>query len=160
MPKCAHVNIVKHFIGLWRGDYGSQAMPKNSKWCSIQMFGVAHPVSYKSIHGLIVQLLIGKNCEPLRPARLWAVQNLDIAVHSCTRTRKRCSIFLIHHLIFYTLPVVDIMSHSSNLIIGSTFNSAQGDFHIHSRDSESGMHNFMSVQKSILIDDPMKDFMT
>ena len=40
------------------------------------------------------------------------------------------------------LPVVE-MAHSANLIIGSTFNSAQGDFHIHNRDSdtESGMHN-------------------
>jgi len=32
------------------------------------------------------------------------------------------------------------MAHASNLIIGSTFNSAQGDFHIHNRDSESGLH--------------------
>jgi hypothetical protein len=44
----------------------------------------------------------------------------------------------------------------SNVIInGSTFNSAQGGFHIYDRDSESGMHDFMFVQKSILIDDPM-----
>ena len=54
------------------------------------------------------------------------------------------------------------MAHSSNLIIGSTFNSAQGDFHIHNRDSESGMHDFRFVQKSMLIDDPMnlKDFIS
>ena len=50
------------------------------------------------------------------------------------------------------------MIHSSNLIIGSTFNSAQGDIHINNRDSESGMHNFSSLQKIILIDDPTKDF--
>ena len=42
---------------------------------------------------------------------------------------------------------------------GGTFNSAQGDIHAHNRNSESGMRNFMSV-KSILIDDPMKDFVT
>ena len=57
------------------------------------------------------------------------------------------------------LSVVE-MGHSSNLsIIGSTFNSAHdGDLHIHNK--ESGMHNFRSVQKSILIDDrdAMKDF--
>ena len=62
-------------------------------------------------------------------------------------------------LLLYTLPVLK-MAHSSNIIIGSTFNSAQGDFHVHNRDSESGMHDFRSVQKTILIDDPMKDFMT
>jgi hypothetical protein len=56
------------------------------------------------------------------------------------------------------LPVEE-MAHSSNVIInGSTFNSAQGDIHINNKDS--GMHGFMSVQKSILIDDPMKDFIS
>ena len=58
------------------------------------------------------------------------------------------------------LPVVE-MAHSSNVIIqGGTFNSAQGDFHINNNDS--GMHNFTGrfVQKSILIDDQMKDFIT
>jgi hypothetical protein len=49
------------------------------------------------------------------------------------------------------------MAHSNVVNQGSTFNSAQGD-QIHNRDSESGMHDFRSVQKSILIDDPMKDF--
>ena len=50
------------------------------------------------------------------------------------------------------------MAHSSNVMIhGSTFISAQGDLHIHNR-NESGKHNFMSVQKSILIDDWIKDF--
>ena len=61
----------------------------------------------------------------------------------------------------YTLSLVELenlleMAHSSNLIIGSTFNSAQGDFHIHNtKDSDSGMHNFRSVQnlKSLLIND-------
>ena len=44
------------------------------------------------------------------------------------------------------------IAHSSNVMIqasGSTFNSAQGDIHIHNRDSESGTHNFRFVQKSI-----------
>ena len=51
------------------------------------------------------------------------------------------------------------MAHSSNVMIhGSTFISAQGDLHIHNRDSESGKHSFMSVQKSILIDEWIKDF--
>ena len=59
-----------------------------------------------------------------------------------------------------TLPAVE-MAHSSNVIIhGGTFNSAQGDLHINNKDS--GMQDFigLSVQKSILIDDPMKDLMT
>ena len=30
----------------------------------------------------------------------------------------------------------------------------RGDFHIHNRDSESGMHNFMSVQNLKTVDDP------
>ena len=59
-----------------------------------------------------------------------------------------------------TLPVVE-MDHSSNVFIHrSTFNSAQGDFHVHTRDSESGMHNFRSVHTSILINDTMKDFVS
>jgi hypothetical protein len=54
------------------------------------------------------------------------------------------------------------MANSSNVLIhGSIFNSAQGDFHIHNRDSESGMHDFrFIIQKSTLIDDPMKDFIS
>ena len=61
----------------------------------------------------------------------------------------------------YTLPVVE-MAHSSNVIIhGGTFNSAQGSFHINNdSDKDLGMHDLRSVQKSILIDDPMKDFVT
>ena len=55
------------------------------------------------------------------------------------------------------LPVVE-MAHVSNVFIhGGTFNSAH-DLHINDRDPESGMHDFRSVQKSIFIDDPMKDF--
>jgi hypothetical protein len=52
------------------------------------------------------------------------------------------------------------MAHFSNAIIhGSTFNSVQGDLRINDKDPESGMHDdFRSVQKSTLIDDPMKDF--
>jgi hypothetical protein len=49
----------------------------------------------------------------------------------------------------------------SNVIIhGGAFSSlaAQGGFHVNNRDSESGVHNFRSVQKRILIDDPMQDF--
>ena len=56
-------------------------------------------------------------------------------------------------------PMVE-MAHSSDsnvFIQRSTFNSPQGDLHIHNRDSESGMHNLWSDQKSILIDDSMKD---
>ena len=37
----------------------------------------------------------------------------------------------------------------ANVIIhGGTFNSAQGDLHIHNRDPEFGVHDFMVVQKS------------
>ena len=44
------------------------------------------------------------------------------------------------------------MAQSSNVMFhGSTFNSAQRDFHIHNRDSESGKHDFMFIQKNILI---------
>ena len=66
------------------------------------------------------------------------------------------------HLTFYTFLVLAMaLSSNPNVFIhGSTFNSAQGDFHIHNGDSESGMHNFRSFQKSILIDDPIKDFVT
>jgi hypothetical protein len=63
--------------------------------------------------------------------------------------------FLTHHITSYTLE----MAHSSNVFInGSTFNSAQGDIHINNKDS--GMPHFRSVQKSILIDNPMKDFIS
>ena len=47
---------------------------------------------------------------------------------------------------------------SSVIIDGGTFISAQGDVSINNRDPEFGMHDFMSVLKRILIDDPMKDF--
>ena len=58
------------------------------------------------------------------------------------------------------LPVTEI-DHSPNVFIhGSTINSAQRDFHIHNKDSESGKHNFRSVRKSILIYHTMKDFVT
>ena len=59
--------------------------------------------------------------------------------------------FLTHHLNCYTLPVLEM----ANVIIhGGTFNSAQGDFHINNK--ESGMYNFNSVQKSLLIYDPIR----
>ena len=64
------------------------------------------------------------------------------------------------HLLNVYLPVVQ-MAHfkfSNAIIQGGTFNSAQGGLHVDNRDSKSGMHDFRSVQKSILIDDPMKDF--
>ena len=47
-------------------------------------------------------------------------------------------------------------SSSSFIINGSTFDRAQ-DFHIHNRDSESGMHDFRFIQKNIFINDQMKD---
>ena len=49
----------------------------------------------------------------------------------------------------YTLPMLE-MAHSSNVLIhGSTINSAQGDLHIHNRDSESGMqHQVRSEEHS------------
>jgi hypothetical protein len=47
----------------------------------------------------------------------------------------------------------------SNVIINeSTFNSAHGGLNIDNKDLEIGMHDFMSVLKWILIDEPMKDF--
>ena len=76
-----------------------------------------------------------------------------IAVHSCTYWITSINVPT-RHLTCYTLPVVEMGgSHSSNVMIhGSTINSAQRDVHIHNRDSESGMHDFKSVQKNILID--------
>jgi hypothetical protein len=52
-----------------------------------------------------------------------------------------------------TTTLVSGMTHSSNVMIhasGSTFNSAQGDFHIRNRDSESGMYNFGIVKGASL----------
>ena len=70
------------------------------------------------------------------------------------------SIFLTQHLTCYILPVVEMAHFSNAIIYGGTFNSAQGDLHINNRHPESGMHDFRSVRKSILIDDPMKDFIS
>ena len=73
------------------------------------------------------------------------VQNLDIAVH--LENEENLS-----HPPPHLLHVASVeMAHSSNLIIGSTFNSAQGDFHIHNRDSESGMHNFRFFPKRLTL---------
>jgi hypothetical protein len=81
-------------------------------------------------------------------------------VHSCTCLENEESMFHVshHHLTCYTYTMVEMALFSNVMIHGSTFNSAQGDFHIHNMYSESGMHDFRSVQKSILIDDPVKDF--
>ena len=81
---------------------------------------------------------------------------LCIAVH-IKETRNRCSIFLTHHLTRYTLHW-QVLEMANVNIHGGTFNSlaVQGDFHNNNKDS--GMHDFRSVQESILIDDPMKDF--
>ena len=81
------------------------------------------------------------------------------AVHTALiRERGIGVLSFTHHLTCYMLPVTEM---GSNIFIHrSTINSAQGDFHVHNRDSESGMHNFRSVQISILIGDPMKDFVT
>ena len=66
-----------------------------------------------------------------------------------TGNEKSMLIFLAYHL---------VMAHSSNIIIHRrTFNSGRGDFHINNKDS--GKHDFRS-QKSILIDDLMKDFIS
>ena len=69
--------------------------------------------------------------------------------------RNRCSIFLTQHwqLTYYRSPVLE-MAYSSNsnvFIQGGTFQSAQGDFHIYNRDSESGMHNFRLFRRASLL---------
>ena len=70
--------------------------------------------------------------------------------------KERGTLSFSHHLTCYTLPVVE-MAHPSNVLIqGGIFNSAQGDIHIN--ETDLGMHDFRSVQKSFLIDDSMKDF--
>ena len=60
-----------------------------------------------------------------------------------------------------SLHVTSAMDHSSNVYIHeSTINSAQGDIHINNN-KDSGMHDFRSVQKSVLIIDvSMKDFIS
>ena len=55
------------------------------------------------------------------------------------------------------LPSVVQVDRAIMIINGGTFNSAKGDLHINDRDPESGMHDFRSVQKCILIDDQVKD---
>ena len=56
------------------------------------------------------------------------------------------------------LHALPVLAMANFFIHGSTINSVQGDFHINNKDS--GMHDFTSVQKSILIDDPIKDFIS
>ena len=50
---------------------------------------------------------------------------------------------------------------SSNVIIqGGIFSSGHGGLTINNGDPEFGMHDFMSVLKKILIDDPTKDLIS
>ena len=78
----------------------------------------------------------------------------EIAAHPCSEyTRNQRSISLTHFTSFtittrYHSPVLE-MAHSSNssyVINHGTLNSVQGDFHIHNKDSESGMHDFRSEE--------------
>ena len=63
---------------------------------------------------------------------------------------NRSSISFTPHLtisIHYHSLVLEMAqsSNPSNVIVhGSTFNSVQGDFHFHNKDSESGVHYFRS----------------
>ena len=41
---------------------------------------------------------------------------------------------------------MDHFSNSSNVIVNGTLNSVQGGYHIHNKDSESGMHDFRSEE--------------
>ena len=67
-------------------------------------------------------------------------------------TRNQRSISLTHHFTSFTIttpPVLEMAqsSNPSNVVVhGSTFNSVQGDFHVHNEDSESGMHDFRSEE--------------
>ena len=82
---------------------------------------------------------------------------LSNLLHSL-RSRSQ-SVFLTHHFTCYTLLLAK-MAHFqfSNVIIqGGTFSSMAAQAG-NNKDSESGMHDFKSVLKSSLIDDPMKDF--
>ena len=88
--------------------------------------------------------------------RLVQIDVLCIALYLLEESISGCSILLTHYLTCYTLPVLEM----ANVIIhGGTFNSAQGDFHINNL-KDSGMYNFRSVQRCILINNPMKDFVT
>ena len=59
-------------------------------------------------------------------------------------------------------PAVEMahFKHSESNVItyGGTFDSAHGGLNINNRDLDFGMHNFMSVLKRIIIDNPMKEF--
>ena len=89
--------------------------------------------------------------------RLWTL--LCIAVPWLTRGIDLLSVFLSPpHLLHVTSSRMALFNSSNVIIQGGTFNSVQGGLHIHNRYSESGMYDFMSVLKRILIDEPMKDF--
>ena len=89
--------------------------------------------------------------------RLWTL--LCIAVPWLTRGINLPSVFLSPpHLLHVTTSRMTLFNSSNVIIQGGTFNSVQGGLHIHNRYSESGMYDFMSVLKRILIDDPMEDF--
>ena len=104
---------------------------------------------------------------------LFRIRFVQIVVHCCNTAAQRAQLWrrlidlpsalpsltlsLSHSLTLtcYTLPPVEMaFFDSSNVIIqGGTFNlnSAQGDLNINNRDPEFGMHDFMSVPKSLSI---------
>ena len=90
---------------------------------------------------------------------------LHVSVGSKWRciTRNKETIFLAHyltrpHLVSYTFQVLE-MARSSNLIIGSTFNSAQGEiFTIGIQILVRTISDFQVRSERIFIDDLMKDF--
>ena len=91
---------------------------------------------------------------PRSSKKLYAFLGSGLDLGQCVLCQRTIPIFLTPPNM---LPLVET-AHSSNMNVmfhGGTINSAQGDLHIHNKDSESGMHNFRSIQKIILIDGQM-----
>ena len=70
----------------------------------------------------------------------------------CSMHRNRLSISLSPTTSTgYHSPVLDMAhsSNSSNVFVNGTLNSlaVQGDFHVHNKDSESGVHDFHSEER-------------
>ena len=70
-------------------------------------------------------------------AALGAVRGIDVPL------THRLTIATRHHS-----PVLEMAhsSNSSNVIVNGTLNLVRGDFHIHNKDSESGVYDFHSEE--------------
>ena len=107
-------------------------------------------ISHPSRCRFLVENLSLSDMFKVGPASDWLVQLgwfgiwTLLCISSCT---NRSSNLLSQHLTCYTLPVIEMAHNSSNVIIhGGIFSSGHGSLTINNtRDSEFGMHDFMSV---------------